>query len=64
MLWLMLAEGLPIGAWCTKIRQGDICNLCNSAVLETLEHGFMRCIVVQETWNNFKEIKARCSLNP
>lgn len=24
----------------------------------------MGCIIVQEAWSNFKEIRARCSLNP
>lgn len=63
MLWLMLAKGLLIGAWHTKIGQDNICNLHNSGVFETLEHGFMGCIVVEEAWSNFKEIRARCSLN-
>ncbi len=64
MIWLTMAKGLPIGAWCTRIGQEGICNFCNNGLLKTLEHGLMRCTTMQETWNNFKEIRVRSSLPP
>lgn len=44
-----MAKGLPIGAWCTQIGQENICNFYDESVLETLEHGLMRCSIVHYT---------------
>ncbi len=41
MMWLTMVEGLPIGAWCMKIGQEGICNLCTKSTLETTQHGLM-----------------------
>jgi hypothetical protein len=57
MLWLIMAKGLPIGAWHTRIGHQGICNLCDDGVLETSKHGLMRCAIVQKTWNTFKEFR-------
>jgi hypothetical protein len=54
-----MAKGFPIGAWCTRLSRQGICNLCNDGVLETLEHGLMRCAIVQKAWSMFRELRAR-----
>jgi len=41
MVWLITVEGLPIGAWHTKIGQEGICNLCTKSSLKTTKHGLM-----------------------
>jgi hypothetical protein len=61
MLWLTM-EGLPIGAWHTRIGHQRICNLCDDGVLETLEHGLMRCVVVEEAWSKFRELRVKYAL--
>jgi hypothetical protein len=61
MLWLTM-EGLPIGAWHTRIGHQRICNLCDDGVLETLEHGLMKCVVVEEAWSKFKELRVKYAL--
>jgi hypothetical protein len=41
MVWLIMVEGLPIGAWHIKIRQEGICNLCTKSSLGTTKHGLI-----------------------
>ncbi len=63
VLWLIMAKGLPIGAWRTRIGHQRICNLCNDGFLETSKHGLMRCAIVQEAWSKFRELKIRYVLS-
>jgi hypothetical protein len=62
MLWLTMEEGFPNGAWCTRIGHQGICNICDDGVLETLEHGLMRCVVVEEAWSKFRELRVRYAI--
>jgi hypothetical protein len=41
MVWLIMVEGLPIGAWHIKIGQEGICNLCTKSSLGTTKHGLI-----------------------
>jgi hypothetical protein len=61
MLWLIMEERLPIGAWRTRIGHQGICNLCDDG-LGNLKHGLMRCVVVEEAWSKFTELRVRYAL--
>jgi hypothetical protein len=41
MVWLIMVERLPIGAWHIKIGQEGIYNICTKSSLETTKHGLM-----------------------
>jgi len=62
MLWLTMEKGLPIGAWRTRIGYQRTCNLCDDGVLGTLEHGLMRCVVVEKAWSKFRELRVKYAL--
>jgi hypothetical protein len=63
MIWLIvLIGGLPIATWRTKIKQEGVCTLCMEGILKRIEHGFMKCITMIEAWNNFRDLKTKCSL--
>jgi hypothetical protein len=57
-----MVEALPIGARCIKIGQEWICNLCTNGSLESVEHGLMHCVALQEAWSNFKDLKVKSLL--
>ncbi len=57
-----MAEGLPIGAWHTRIGCQRIYNLCNDGVLETAKHGLIWCATIQEAWSKFRELRVRYAL--
>jgi hypothetical protein len=62
MLWITMEKGFPIGAWCTRIGHQGICNLCDDGVLQTSKHGLMRCVVFEEAWSKFRELRVRYAL--
>jgi hypothetical protein len=64
MVWLIMVEGLPIGAWHIQIGQEGICNLCTKSSLKTTKHGLMWCAIIQEVWCNFRDFKIRSLLLP
>lgn len=43
MYWLVLAEGIPIGAWQQVIGLDGQYTLCNNETLETIHHTFWAC---------------------
>lgn len=63
MIWLTLVEGLFIQVWTTKIRHEGIYTLCTKGTSKTTKCRVMKlCPIVVEAWNNFRDLKTRCSL--
>ncbi len=44
------------------IGQEGICNLCTNGSLESVEHGLMHCVTLQEAWSNFKDLRVKSLL--
>lgn len=43
MQWLVLTEGLPVGAWRERIGLPNTCQICPAQERETLQHAFRDC---------------------
>ncbi len=53
----------PIRGWTTKIRHEGIYTICTKCTSKTTKYRVMKlCPIVVEAWNNFKDLKTRCSL--
>lgn len=65
MVWLTIAEGLPIGEWrrCCLGQEG-FCTLCDLRVLQTSEHGLFGCESVKEAWSNLRRIHSLAGRQP
>lgn len=50
MVWLIIADGLPVGEWRRKIGHSGLCNLCTEGVLQTSKHAFFECEAVRPVW--------------
>ncbi len=60
---LAIGEGLTIRVWTTKIRHEGIYTLCIKGTSKTTKCVVMKlCPIVVEAWNNFIDLKTRCSL--
>lgn len=57
MQWLVLNEGLPVGAWREKVGLSGDCQLCNPAERETLQHAFVDCTEVHQVWDFFRQTR-------
>ena len=62
MQWLVLTEGLPIGAWREKIGLSNECQLCEARSRETLQHSFFECPEVSRTWELFRSTRQGAGL--
>lgn len=57
MQWLVLTEGLPVGAWRERIGLPSSCQLCPTQAHETLQHAFQDCTEVQRAWHLFRHTR-------
>lgn len=46
MQWLILTQGLPVGAWREKLGLNGTCHICTLQEHETLQHAFIECTEV------------------
>lgn len=56
MIWLTIAEGIPVGAWRRRIGQSGECNLCVGGMLQTARHAFFDCARVKIIWDKIREL--------
>lgn len=64
IVWLTIADGLPLGAWRVRIGHSGICPLCTSRVLQTNEHGLFSCPAVIIAWQRLRRIRSKAGLQP
>ena len=64
MQWLVLTEGLPVGAWRERIGLRSDCQLCPGQVRETLQHAFLDCEEVKQAWVLFRKTRQAAGLPP
>jgi hypothetical protein len=64
MQWLILTDGLPVGAWREKLGVDGTCPLCVLHTRETLQHAFMECEEVSQAWDLFRKTRAKAGLQP
>ena len=62
MQWLILSEGLPVGAWREKLGLSGACQLCAHHERETLAHSFLECQEVTQSWTYFRATRNRAGL--
>jgi hypothetical protein len=62
MQWLILNEGLPVGAWREKIGLPDNCQLCPNHTRETLQHAFLECPEIARIWELFRSLRRKAGL--
>lgn len=56
MIWLTIAEGIPVGDWRRRIGHTGLCNLCGEGQLQTPEHAFFGCVAIQPIWVKVREL--------
>lgn len=64
MQWMILAEGLPVGAWRERLGLPSACQLCPIEVRETLQHAFMDCPMVTKAWDLFRATRRLTGSTP
>lgn len=64
MQWLILTEGLPVGAWRERIGLPSHCQLCPTQSRETLQHAFQECTEIRQAWDLFRNLRRSASLPP
>lgn len=64
MQWLILTEGLPVGAWRERLGLPSNCQLCPSQDRETLQHAFLECSEVRKAWDLFRNTRRAAGLPP
>lgn len=64
MQWLILTEGLPVGAWRERIGLPSNCELCSNPIRETLQHAFMECPHLSRAWDLFRNTRRAAKLPP
>ena len=62
MQWLILTEGLPVGAWRERIGMPNQWQLCPSHQRETLQHAFQDCSEIRRIWELFRDVRRRAGL--
>ena len=62
MQWLILTEGLPVGAWRERLRLPSECQLCPAHPRETLQHAFMECPEISRAWSLFRKTRRSAGL--
>ena len=63
MQWLILTEGLPVGAWRAKIGLPGACQLCAEQSHETLQHAFQECPEISRVWTLFRDTRRSAGLS-
>lgn len=63
MQWLILTEGLPVGAWRERIGLPSACQICPIHERETLQHAFQDCSEVRQAWTLFHNLRRIAGLN-
>ena len=58
MQWLVIAEGLPVGAWREKIGLDGKCQICAEQERETLQHALVDCTEVTRAWTLFRQLRS------
>jgi hypothetical protein len=64
MQWLILTEGLHVGAWRERVGLPNNCQICPSQPKETLQHAFQGCTDVQQVWQLFRNTRRATCLPP
>lgn len=64
MQWLILTEGLPVGAWREKLGLPNNCQLYPEQARETLQHAFQDCPEVCRVWDLFRNTRLKAGLAP
>lgn len=64
MQWLILTEGLPVGAWREKLGLSNECQLYEDHTRETLQHAFQECPEVSRAWVLFRNTRQKAGLAP
>ena len=64
MQWLILTEGLPVGAWRERLGLSNQCQLCPAQSRETLQHAFLDCPEIKQAWVLFRNIRIEAGLPP
>lgn len=64
MQWLVLPEGLLVGAWREKVGLPSDCKLCPIPVKETLQHALMDCSQLSRAWELFRNTRTAADLPP
>jgi hypothetical protein len=64
MQWLILTEGLPVGAWRARLGLPQYCQLCPDQPLETLQHAFQDCPEIRRVWDLFRATRNTAGLPP
>ena len=62
MQWLILTEGLPVGAWRERLGLDNSCQLCPIPIKDTLQHSFLECPVVTRAWPLFRKTRSLAGL--
>lgn len=62
--WLILTEGLPVGAWRERIGLPSNCQLCPTQTRETLQHAFQECTEIKQVWELFQKTRQVAGLPP
>lgn len=64
MQWLVLTEGLPVGAWRERIGMPSDCELCSTPTKETIEHALKDCPHLSKAWELFRDTRRAAKLPP
>jgi hypothetical protein len=56
MKWLILAQGISVGAWRRVMGLESGCSLCNTDILETIHHAFWACPHTQLAWVKYNNL--------
>jgi hypothetical protein len=64
MQWLVLTQGLPVGAWREKIGLPSDCELCANPTKETLQHALQDCPHICRAWDMFRNTRGAAGLPP
>lgn len=62
MQWLILTEGLPVGAWRERIGLSNHCQLCPNRTRESLQHAFLDCPEITRIWDLFRGLRRKAGL--
>lgn len=63
MQWLILTEGLPVGAWRERIGLPNECQLCPAQSKGTFQHAFVECPAVSQAWELFRNTRNAAGLS-
>lgn len=62
--WLILTEGLPMGAWRERLGLPNNCQLCPEQSRKTLQHAFQECPEIRQAWECFRKTREVAGLLP